>query len=319
MGIFETFEYADQELDINFKSHKSISDEWLKDNFENVYIFLYLMPFREYYYLLLTEDTGKKDNIIEEQIRTFSINNDKLLNNLMSKEKFSNFIYNKLFTHPLLKNQVKDINYKTKCAQLLLYIYSSLKKNIYKYQYGSEYIPGSPNLVTKLHLLGIGFLYCGGRNIEKIDFLYRIFSEHDELVRKNELNDKFFLSIFLISSQCMLYANNKMDIDDDLKFPVRYLNTVRNSFSLINIETSINLFNNSFFEDNEYYEYEDFIRIFKEQDFDWIFSPSGIRDFLERNDEKEANNWRELIRNYAKRTIIRAINTKSSGSIIGNN
>ncbi len=60
MGIFETFEYADQELDINFKSHKSISDEWLKDNFENDYIFLYLMPFSEYYYLLLIEDSGKK-------------------------------------------------------------------------------------------------------------------------------------------------------------------------------------------------------------------------------------------------------------------
>ncbi len=315
MGIFESFEYADQELDLNFKSYKSISDEWLKDNFENDYIFLYLMPFSEYYYLLLIEDSGKKDNINEEQIRTFSINNnDHLLNNPMSKEQFSNFIYNTLFTHPLLKNQIKNNKYKTKCAQLFLYIYSCLKKNIYKYQYGSEYIPGSPNLITKLHLLGIGFLYCGGRNIEKIDFLFRIFSEHDELVRKNELNDKFFLSIFLISSQCMLYANNKMDIDDYEKFPIRYLNTVRNTFSLINIETSINLFNNSFFEDNDYYEYPDFIRIFKQQDFDWIFSPSGIRDFLERNDEKEAKNWRELIKNYAKRTIIRAMKTKSSTS-----
>lgn len=60
MGIFESYEYADQELDINFKSYKSISDEWLKDNFENDYIFLYLMPFSEYYYLLLSEDMGKK-------------------------------------------------------------------------------------------------------------------------------------------------------------------------------------------------------------------------------------------------------------------
>ena len=310
MGIFESYEYADQELDINFKSYKSISDEWLKDNFENDYIFLYLMPFSEYYYLLLSEDMGKKDNISEEQIRTFSINSiDKLINNLMSKEKFSNFIYNTLFTHPLLKNQIKNEKYKTKCGQLLLYIYSCLKKNIYKYQYGSEYIPGSPNLITKLHLLGIGFLYCGGRNIEKLDFLFRIFSEHDELVRKNELSYKFFLSIFLICSQCLLYANNKMDIEDYEKFPIRYLNTVRITFSLINVEICINLFNNSFFEENDYYNYDDFIRIFREQEFDWIFSPSVIRDFLERNDEKEANNWREIIRNYTKRTIIRAINS----------
>jgi hypothetical protein len=95
-----------------------------------------------------------------------------------------------------------------------------------------------------------------------------------------------------------------MDIEDYEKFPIRYLNTVRNTFSLINVEICINLFNNSFFEENDYYNYDDFIRIFREQDFDWIFSPSGIRDFLERNDEKEANNCQLYLRTKLARAMI---------------
>ena len=318
LGTYFKGSYIDYEMDINFKSYRAISDEWLKDNFEDKYIFLHLIPFRDFYFLLLKEKSQTKEFQLE--LKKFSISSsDTVLNKYVTKEQFNSFINNILFEHPILKKQIKNEQYKTKCEHILLYIYSCLKKRIFKYQYGSEYIPEKTKIITKLHLLAIGFIFCSGRNIEKIDFLFRIFSEHDELVRKNELSYKFFLSIFLICSQCLLYANNKMDIEDYEKFPIRYLNTVRNTFSLINVEICINLFNNSFFEDNDYYEYPDFIRIFKEQDFDWIFSPSGIRDFLERNDEKEANNWRELIRNYAKRTIIRAINTKSSGSIIGNN
>lgn len=306
LGTYFKGSYIDYEMDINFKSYRAISDEWLKDNFEDKYIFLHLIPFRDFYFLLLKEKSQTKEFQLE--LKKFSISSsDTVLNKYVTKEQFNSFINDILFEHPILKKQIKNEQHKTKCEHFLLYIYSCLKKRIFKYQYGSEYIPEKTKIITKLHLLAIGFVFCSGRNIEKIDFLFRIFSEQDEIVRRNENIFKFLLCIFLISSQCVLYANLKMDIDDYEKFPFKFLNTVRHSFSLRNIEIGVNSFNNSFFEENDFYEYNDFINIFKYRDFDWIFSSSGIRYYLELNDEKESSNWGDLMKNYAQRTILKAL------------
>ena len=71
------------------------------------------------------------------------------------------------------------------------------------------------------------------------------------------------------------------------KLSAKDLTYIVNAFEMKDIERLVSLLIDIIFPDNVYLSIEGFYEGFKTKDFGWIFSPSGIRLYLEENNDEE--------------------------------
>ena len=148
-------------------------------------------------------------------------------------------------------------------------------------------------VLQKLSLLPLPFLYCSGANLDKVNSLYNLFCDEYQgnFVNSLEFRNYIFF-LFIISSTCSFRSLKKTAEN----FP-KNLDTISNedyvaktdAFEVKDIVRLREKFILEFFLGAEKLSRQEYLSRFSEggeNNFGWIFSPNGIRHYLEINNDQ---------------------------------
>ncbi len=231
-----------------------------------------------------------------------SFNNDNIKNkdNIFIKDDYfkKNFPledFQLFIENNILKDKSIDLKLGTKETEknifkdTLINIYKGVSKLLYehktKYNKGIE----QKNVYSKGDAITLGLLYCKGNNIDKIKFLFYLFSNCGNLKRSYDF-DEFLLSLFLTGTYGILLSRIKVgpkyDEIGELNFVLsqKYLD----SFQLKNSENLVKVTNDIIFgkKGNLNYNFSDFQNKFsddKNNSFGFLISSKGIRYMQNKN------------------------------------
>ena len=190
--------------------------------------------------------------------------------------------------HPALYIKTgTDEKLRTKFEDMFLYIYKSLQSKLVQNDKENGITDNTDNRIKKGHCMIFGLLFCSGANISKIHFFFALFKEENIFKESEELKE-FLLSMFLTASYCVLYARNKLGINNS-DIPVLEKDVMCQLIQTCQARDAVNLVKvtiNKFFIKTKELTYETFVSMFnKEKDsLGWTISTKGIRFALEEND-----------------------------------
>lgn len=207
---------------------------------------------------------------------------DYSLSYVMTVDIFQNFIENKLY-------KTSEIIQLSEKKELMLSTFTEVCREIFnslELKLNQHYEEKRNDRITKKILISLGVLYCKSDVIGKIKLIYDLFKNDKDKFVKSEDFEKYLISSFLICSYCMLSVRKKI-IRANKKIPEMKEEDFINCLKVCQLKISQNLlkiFNENFF-DNDEFDWNEFKSKFnqKENGFQWILSPKGIRKMLEEN------------------------------------
>jgi hypothetical protein len=207
---------------------------------------------------------------------------DYSLSYVMTVDIFQNFIENKLY-------KTSEIIQLSEKKELMLSTFTEVCREIFnslELKLNQHYEEKRNDRITKKILISLGVLYCKSDVIGKIKLIYDLFKNDKDKFVKSEDFEKYLISSFLICSYCMLSVRKKI-IRANKKIPEMKEEDFINCLKVCQLKISQNLlkiFNENFFEKDEF-NWNEFKNKFnqKENGFQWILSPKGIRKMLEEN------------------------------------
>ena len=237
-------------------------------------------------YINLLENFSLETATIQptERIKTQFSGKDEFLSQTISVDEFQSFIENKLYKINEIyelsgRNELMMNTFKAAFRE----IYTSLELKL------SQHLNNSGNdfFITKKMLIPLGTIFCICNVLGKIKLIFDLFkNEENKFVKSEELNT-YLISSFLICSYCMISARNKISNTNPniAKLTKQDLLKCLRVSELKDSQNLVKVFNESFF-DKEELTWEEFKEKFdkKEDGFQWILSPKGIRKKLEEND-----------------------------------
>ena len=207
---------------------------------------------------------------------------DYSLSYVMTIDIFQNFIENKLY-------KTSEIIQLSEKKELMLSTFTEVCREIFnslELKLNQHYEEKRNDRITKKILISLGVLYCKSDVIGKIKLIYDLFKNDKDKFVKSEDFEKYLISSFLICSYCMLSVRKKI-IRANKKIPEMKEEDFINCLKVCQLKISQNLlkiFNENFFDKDEF-DWNEFKSKFnqKENGFQWILSPKGIRKMLEEN------------------------------------
>lgn len=207
---------------------------------------------------------------------------DYSLSYVMTVDIFQNFIENKLY-------KTSEIIQLSEKKELMLSTFTEVCREIFnslELKLNQHYEEKRNDRITKKILISLGVLYCKSDVIGKIKLIYDLFKNDKDKFVKSEDFEKYLISSFLICSYCMLSVRKKI-IRANKKIPAMKEEDFINCLKVCQLKISQNLlkiFNENFFDKDEF-DWNEFKNKFnqKENGFQWILSPKGIRKMLEEN------------------------------------
>ena len=207
---------------------------------------------------------------------------DYSLSYVMTVDIFQNFIENKLY-------KTSEIIQLSEKKELMLSTFTEVCREIFnslELKLNQHYEEKRNDRITKKILISLGVLYCKSDVIGKIKLIYDLFKNDKDKFVKSEDFEKYLISSFLICSYCMLSVRKKI-IRANKKIPEMKEEDFINCLKVCQLKISQNLlkiFNENFFDKDEF-DWNEFKSKFnqKENGFQWILSPKGIRKMLEEN------------------------------------
>ena len=207
---------------------------------------------------------------------------DYSLSYVMTVDIFQNFIENKLY-------KTSEIIQLSEKKELMLSTFTEVCREIFnslELKLNQHYEEKRNDRITKKILISLGILYCKSDVIGKIKLIYDLFKNDKDKFVKSEDFEKYLISSFLICSYCMLSVRKKI-IRANKKIPEMKEEDFINCLKVCQLKISQNLlkiFNENFFDKDEF-DWNEFKNKFnqKENGFQWILSPKGIRKMLEEN------------------------------------
>lgn len=207
---------------------------------------------------------------------------DYSLSYVMTVDIFQNFIENKLY-------KTSEIIQLSEKKELMLSTFTEVCREIFnslELKLNQHYEEKRNDRITKKILISLGVLYCKSDVIGKIKLIYDLFKDDKDKFVKSEDFEKYLISSFLICSYCMLSVRKKI-IRANKKIPEMKEEDFINCLKVCQLKISQNLlkiFNENFFDKDEF-DWNEFKNKFnqKENGFQWILSPKGIRKMLEEN------------------------------------
>ena len=265
------------EEEVTFEIYSSSNDKILEP-IEYTYNILKYISLIEYVNFL----DGFLINIFFFDYNNLKINfssNEKFLTEEISLENFEEMITKKIFVAYESKERIINKEFILPIFKNICQIvYKSLEEKLILHYKKKKYI-------IKRNILCLGFVYCQSSNIGKIRLFFDLFSKEGKFEKSNELND-FLISLFIIVSHSMV--NARIEFSGKHKIPKLKENELNMTYRISELKDSENLlkyFNNNFFKDKKSFDYSEFREKFinKDDTYDWIFSPNGIRYKLEHN------------------------------------
>jgi hypothetical protein len=265
------------EQEVTFEIYSSNIDKILEP-IESVYNILKDISLIEYVNFL----DGFLINIPFFDYNNLKINfssNEKFLFEKILLSDFEEIITKKIFVAYESKETIIKKEYIFPIFQnICQIIYKSLEEKLTLYYKKKKYI-------IKRNILCLGFVYCQSSSIGKIRLFFDLFSKNGKFEQSKDLND-FLISLFIIVSTSIIKA--RIELSSKHKIPKLKENELNMTYRISELKESENLlkyFNNNFFKDKKSFEYSEFREKFinKDDTYDWIFSPNGIRYKLEHN------------------------------------
>jgi hypothetical protein len=216
----------------------------------------------------------------------------------MNKEEFTVFLENKILKNYLLicimNEKEDDIQLFKDYAKLLFESLIECEKDHWRIKNpGAKLKKGHIVSVKKNYILPMGLLYCSSSNISKIDMLFELFSNSNREFELSEDLENFLFYLFITPSSCSLRAlkviAEKFPKKLDGISPGDYTQK-SDALEITDIIRLKDIFITNFFKGKNLISRREYEEKFKNEDFGWIFSPNGIRLFLENNNDVKPSN-----------------------------
>lgn len=280
-------EYEEEEVNLR-TSYPALSNKYLK--IESKYNFLVYLPFWEYSTLLCKYNNSNATISYDVEMKDFLSYSVDEFNETFEETDLQCFIEYKLVKNENLYVKLgKNDTFYTIFRDFLLFSYKGLNQILKKYSPNHQYT------LKRYHALALGLVYCGGRNREKINFLFHSFKDENNKLNPSEQLNEFLKIMFLIPSYCLAFARKKLgekyELFGELKKDL--LSAIINAFEMRDVERLVNIYNATLFEKRTLTK-EEFVNCFKTKDIGWLLSSSGIRFALEENNDEEGTDLKRL-------------------------
>ena len=273
--------FAPGEKEISFPEYESRSDKYFA-LLEGKYNLINHIQLLEYINLLEMFSLKTATIHYDGKYRSDFSSKDEFLSTILHQGEFQSFIENKLLnTNDILDIYGEDEKTSAMFKDIFIKIFISLNTKLNTY-----YNTKKEDKVTKKNLVGLGLLFCRGQNISKVKLFFDLFKGENEHFVKSENLDNYLISIFFISSYCLLSVRSSLNCPEQnlAKIGNNLAHDLLNGNGLAqkNCESLLKYFNKNFF-DKEKLTWDEFKKKFgnKKQSFSWIFSTRGIRSKLE--------------------------------------
>ena len=274
--------FAPGEREISFPDYKSTTDKYFV-LIEGKYNLINHIQLLEYMNLLEKFSIKTATINFDGQYRSNFSSKDEFLSTILYPGEFQSFIENKLLnTNDILYIYGEDEKTLALFKDIFIKIFNSLNTKLNTY-----YNTNKKDKITKQNLVGLGLLFCRGQNISKLKLFFDLFKDENDNFIKSEKLDNYLISIFFISSYCLLSVRTTFNCPEQNlakignNVAIDLLN--ENGLAQKNCENLLKYFNENFF-DKENLTWDEFKKKFgnnKKQSFSWIFSTRGIRSKLE--------------------------------------
>lgn len=178
--------------------------------------FLSYIPFLDFAYSLtrFSEDNIANPDNYDNKPQFYHKSED-WFNVHVSKDSFQGFINNKIFKHHIIHSETQEKEGKANAyCDLLCEMYAMLNA-----QFGANDKNNGKekqaDRLRKYHLLSFGLVYCGGKIIDKVHFLFDLFKDGETLKESDEFKE-LLLAIFLVPSFCLLRAKAKLKSNEEI-------------------------------------------------------------------------------------------------------
>lgn len=273
---------APEEKEVAFASYASSNDKMLQkaEVYYNLLTHLQLIYFVNQLETFTIETATLSTN---ENLKTNFSSKDEFLGKEMSIDEFQSFIENRILKQKQLYSMAgEDEKLSTLFKEEFLEIYKSLELKLS--QNAKAKGQGQVKL-TKKHILAMGLLFCKSSNIGKLKLLFDILSDDKKQFTKSEAIDELIMSLFLISSYCMITARVKIGKNNS-KLPELSKEELKQAINVSELKDNqalLKYFNESFFAEKTSYSFEEFKAKFedKESGYGWLLSSKGNRKMLE--------------------------------------
>ena len=269
------------EREIAFQKYHSSNDAFF-DDLETKYNILTYIQLIEYINLLENYTLETATIPFDGKLKTEFSSKDAFLNYVMSVDEFQSFIENKL----LKISEVYELSGKN---ELMISTFKAAFREIYnslELKLNQHFGEKTTDRITKKSLIPLGILFSISNILGKLKLLFDLFKdENGNFVKSSDFND-YLLNSFLISSYCMVSARRKISATNQNLPEMSKEDLIKclGVCELKDCQNLVNVFNNTFFEKDSY-NWIEFKEKFenKENGFQWILCPKGIRKKLEEN------------------------------------
>ena len=278
---------VETENEIVLFSYSSKPDGEFK-KLETKYNLLGDISFQDYMYSLVRFDlsnaTLQDDYKLKPGAYTFK---DSFFRQPFEVEYFQSFIENKILKHENLYVKAGNDEFlRDKFREMLLCVYKSLQSKLLQNDKITGITDNTDNRIKKGHCMIFGLLFAVGTNIAKIRFIFNLFQENGKIKPSDELKE-FLLAMFLTSSYCILYARNKLGVNNP-DVPALDKSVMKKILDTCELKDSMNLSEltmKEIFNGQSELSYEAFKSLFNQnkESLGWLISVKGIRHALEEH------------------------------------
>ena len=283
--------------DVNFKAKLSKNDEYFK-KIEKDANLLSLFNIEELFYLLNEHQKDSQEGINSNRIieNSDSFTKESSMIQGFKEDLFNLFLEKKICKNSLInQNKVdeKDKSYFLSFYKHYIHFLVKSFKNLYKILY-EEKLQSDVNYVPKLAIIPLFFYFGKGTIKSKTDLLFNILSNSDYQISLGDNKIRILLFFLILgSSGIFLLALNEYAKEDEEVRKVFQENEFVRLYDMYQVKDATrimdkmlkSLFSVDDLSSNKSISYDEFIKKFHENQYYWIFSASGVRGYLESNQE----------------------------------
>ena len=283
----------DTEPEISLKTFDNKEIDKFYDLQENKFNFLRKLNFEDFFYSLVrfsNENATLEDDYSKAATLDYNMKSSSFYTELFTSDLFQSFIENKIFKHKALyetigKNEKMATIFKDTFLNANNALGLKLAQNA-KDQ-GNENADKN-TIVTKVHAIAYGILYCCGQNSTKVKTLFKLFQE-DGKVKQNEMLDQFLLALAIIPSYGMASARQKLAKNEEIgTITKEELTKLVNFSELKDCVNLVGIMNINLFGENksDSLAYDQFKQKFDSESrnsVNFMLTPKGIRYMLIQN------------------------------------
>lgn len=264
----------DSTPEITVKKYSSKYDKEFS-KFESEFNFFKFLDIKDFQQLLYNFTCTEQERIEKR---------NKEYNFEVSETMFSVFVNKKIINHFLINPHIANDEKKINIAKAFLNnVFTILRKSTAQY----NKLNGKKTenkTIKKLSLLSYGFVFCKEDHFNKIQFLFYLLSDEEEMLKFSDDLVEFLFFVFLIASNVLIFSIYTLGKEfEEFAIEDEYFAEIYNACELKDAKFLANKVIEGLFKEKNQLDFDDFYKIIILED--WLFTTQGIRKKLEDNNQ----------------------------------